>query len=329
MSQDFNELYYKELQPTVDKLDSERQFGRNLIIFAGLLFFVAFYFYWQAELNKAAYEDPRRIGRISIYFFAGGAVMCLWGYSVFKNFKKTFKELVTKKIIEKFFPMLSYDGKSGLSSILYTSSNIFRTHYDRYIAEDLIQGKLGSTYLEFSEVHTQYKTTTYTSKGGTRTQWHTIFKGVFVFADFHKNLLSETYVFPDVAESWLGNWVGGALQKLSGAMSNRGQRQQLDNPEFESKFVVYGKDPQETRYVLTPKMMESILRLETNWGSRPYFSFKDGKVYIALPTSKDFFDPPFWTKVSFTELVQTIENVKSIIAIVEELDLNTRIWSKV
>ena len=58
---------------------------------------------------------------------------------------------------------------------------------------DVNYGKIGSTQVEFSEIHAEYKTEYRDSKGRRRVNWHTIFKGLLFSVDFNKhfNVLSK------------------------------------------------------------------------------------------------------------------------------------------
>ena len=69
----------------------------------------------------------------------------------------------------------------------------------RYTGDDYVKGKIGDTYIEFSEIHSEYKT-----QNNKQTTWHIIFKGLFFIANFNKNFKSETLVLPDVAQKAFG-----------------------------------------------------------------------------------------------------------------------------
>ncbi|HAN79364.1 MAG TPA: hypothetical protein DCQ31_17155, partial [Bacteroidales bacterium] len=84
----------------------------------------------------------------------------------------------------------------------------------------------------------EYKTESTDSKGRRQTQWHTIFKGVFFIADFNKNFKTETIVLNDNWEGILGRFAR-KIQKLN---ISRPKLIQLENPEFEKMFQVFGED---------------------------------------------------------------------------------------
>jgi len=223
-------------------------------------------------------------------------------------------------------PGLRYDPDGHISPEQFRASGIFNHSIDRFQGEDYVAGRIGATAIEFSELHAQYKTTTSTGKT-TQTHWHTIFRGLFVIADFNKEFRGMTVVLPDVAEKALG-WLG---QKLQDAFDfvRRGELVKLEDPEFEREFAVYGDDQVEARYVLSPSLMERLLAFKRKAGRQVYFAFVRSKAYIAITTRRNMFEPRWFGAMADRELVeQYLRDLRFAAGIVEDLDLNTRIWTK-
>lgn len=143
-------------------------------------------------------------------------------------------------------------------------------------------------------------------------------------ADFNKNFSGTTYVLPDTAEKLFGSF-GQSLQKFSG----RGDLVKLENQEFEKRFVVYGSDQVEARYILTPAIMEAMVNLAGRFGNSVYFSFVDSRIYFARSFSHGLFEPNlFRSGVNFNDAKEMFELFGMISILVQELNLNTRIWTK-
>ena len=119
----------------------------------------------------------------------------------------------------------------------------------------MVSGKADKTSFYFAEVHAEYKTET-TTKNGTQTHWHNIFKGILFTADFNKNFNGVTVVRPKDFGSSMGAWFSKNLFSFGSK-----NLIQLENIDFEKTFVTYGADQVEARYILTPSMMERILAL--------------------------------------------------------------------
>jgi len=236
-----------------------------------------------------------------------------------KGYNSDFKERVIKNIVNFIDPNLSYHPDSCIPEFLYMSSKLFPRTTDRYRGDDLVQGKIGETEIKFSEIHSEYKTQ---SKNGTN--WHTIFKGLFFVADFNKRFKSETRVLPDVAQKMFGNIVGNFFQNLN---KFRGELIKMDDPEFEKLFVVYGKDQIEARYILSPSLMKRVTEFKKKTKKDIYLSFINNNIFVAITYYKNLFEPKiFSTLINFDVIKEYYEDMALAISIVEELNLNTRIW---
>jgi hypothetical protein len=181
---------------------------------------------------------------------------------------------------------------------------------------------IGETKIMFSEVHAEEKYTTTDSKGNQTTHWRTIFLGVCFLADFHKEFRSPVTVMPDVAEKNFG-WLGKKLQHLGGNV------QRMESPEFEKHFVVRGADAVEARYLLTPSMQERLLALRGRLGRGLLVGFRDSHVWLAIPNATNWFEGDLKMPASYRSQAKLLMGqLRSCFQIVDELDLNTRIWSK-
>ena len=132
---------------------------------------------------------------------------------------------------------------------------------------------MGKTSLEFSEVHAQHVSTD--SEG--RRQTSTVFKGLFLVADFNKSFKGKTFVLPDTAEKLFGS-IGSMLQSWNAA---RGELIKMEDVAFEREFVVYGDDQIEARYILSTSLMERFsLQGKSNRPVR--LSFIGNNVHVAI-----------------------------------------------
>lgn len=221
-----------------------------------------------------------------------------------------YKDEVLKPIVEAQFPGIIYEDRQYISERMFNASNIF-SNPDRFKGEDLFSGKLEATAFTFSEVHAEEKHESKDKDGNTTTSYSTIFKGLFLIADFNKEIQNETYVY-----SSGGKWF------------SRFKRVRLEDPVFEDRFNVYSDDQVEARYVLTPKIMNRIVELEDRFGANLYLSFRGYNVYIAISESYDMFEASIHDEVNFNQIERFLAEVNSILAIINDLDLNLRIWTK-
>lgn len=236
-----------------------------------------------------------------------------------------FKHQVVSPIVQYISSDLTYHPQRGISESRFQASGIFKHRIDRYRCEDLVEGTVGQTRIEFSELHAEYKTEHRDSKGHRRTEWHTIFKGLFFIADFNKHFHGRTTVLPDTAENLFGRF-GQKLQEIG---KSHGELVKLEDPEFEKAFAVYSNDQVEARYILSPALMRRMLDFKNKTGEKVYFSFIGGEVYIGLSSTKDRFEPKLFSTVLDIELAREfVEDLQLALDVVKDLNLNTRIWTK-
>ena len=254
----------------------------------------------------------------------GIAVVAFIHSSNAKSYRTAFKTLIIARLVSAIGPQLSYVANGYISEGDFRASQLFRSP-DRYNGEDLVNGQHGETQLRFSEIHAEYRTRD--SKG--RTQWHTIFRGLFFIADFNKQFMGITMVLPDTAERLFGGF-GQSLQALGTKLSfsNR-ELVKLEDPEFEQQFVVYATDQIEARYLLSMSLMRRLLDFRHKAGCEVRAAFVASQLYVALPLNENLFEPPmFGAALDVASLDQYVEQLRFVLGIVDDLDLNTRIWSK-
>jgi hypothetical protein len=173
-------------------------------------------------------------------------------------------------------------------------------------------------------VHAEDKTRSSDRTGHRRDRYRTIFKGLFFIGDFNKKFYGKTVVLPDGAERLLGS-LGSFLQSVN---RSRGELIRMDNPEFEKLFVVYGDDQVESRYVLSTSLMQRILDFRKKTGRQLYMSFVGSQVFVAIPYKRALFEPSVFSRVtSFKGAHEHFEDLNLALGIVDDLNLNTRIWA--
>jgi hypothetical protein len=257
-------------------------------------------------------------------FLCLSAASSVYRYLV-AGYANRFKLKVIKRIVEFLDPGLAYQPGGHISKAQFHSSRIFERYPDRMEGDDLVRGKLGITNVEFSEVHAWYKGEPTGRHGTGQRKHHSIFKGIFFVADFNKVLYGKTVVLPDTAERVLGG-IGSLLQSLN---RSRGELIRMDHPEFEKFFVVYGDDQIESRYVLSTSLMQRILDFRKKTGKKLYLSFVGSQVFVAIPYRRSLFEPKVLSGITgFKGVRQYFDDLQLALGIVDDLNLNMRIWAQ-
>jgi len=306
--EELRQYYNTALLPELRVLEEERKKALNKIILSATIIipFAVFLVY----IFKHPF--PAILGIMGI---AG----LTWVFT--RDYVSKFKVGIIEKVVTCVDGNLKYSKSGRIPQNTFTASKLFKHRVDRYLGDDYVQGKLGQTEVEFSEIHAQYVTRD--SKG--RSSYHTIFKGLFFVADFNKEFKGVTVILPDVAEKMFGG-LGSMFQSWN---KDRGQLIKLEDPEFEKMFVVYGEDQVEARYILSTSLMKRITDFKKKTKRQIYLSFIKSNIFVAISYQRNLFEPRvFRTLLSFIPIQQYFEDLQLAVGIVEDLNLNTRIWSK-
>lgn len=241
------------------------------------------------------------------YLVVGGlfGLPTLIKISMRKGITSLFKQNFIIPALTKLRPNLNYFPGDGVSLATFNKSNLF-ANPDRYSGEDLFQGIHHKTSFSFSEVHAEKK-----HENKNSSSYSNIFKGLFMVADFNKHIKNETYVFTKG-----GKWF------------SKFKRVRLENPDFEDNFKVYSDNAIEARYILTPSLMMKILELERTFNAQLFLSFIGSNIYIALENSNNYFEPNLDSEITVQMVEGIVAEIDACVGIIDELDLNTRIWTK-
>lgn len=334
--QEFYAFYQSTLKPFVESLEEERKKLVKLVYIAAALavgFLILYGSMGESTvtttdlgpgMGKSVSHTSSWVNALFYVAIAGGAGYYFWYRPKWKDFTSRFKTEVISRIVTFTNENLTYNPTEGISRIEFLKSSIFDTGGDRFLSEDLVTGKVGNTSIKFSEVHTQDKKEIKSEGVSAFKRWVTLFRGVVFIADFNKHFNGRTVVLTDQAEK---NWgsIGSLFQKMN---SSHGSMVKMENTEFEKAFVVYSTDAIEAHYILTPTLMERIVALRSKF-SGIQLAFYNSVVFISIPYKENLFEANLFESLTFNYSMEKYHyQVKMFMGIVEELNLNTRIWTK-
>lgn len=318
-SASFDQLYNTRLRPELETLEQSRKAVLTTfrVALAILLTEIPLVLLAMTMGHPAAYLLTVPSLLISIFKFID--------YGKKKTaYAQTFKAKVIGNMVKTMSEQLVYTPGACISVNEYVASGIFRSRIDRYTGDDLIAGTLGATAVKFSEIHHEEKHVTTDSKGHRQESWVTIFKGIFFIADFNKNFNGKTFIGPDVGDGFFG--IGRLFEQW---VSGKGEVVRLENPEFEKYFTAYSTDQVEARYILSTTMMERLAEFRKKVNGRLNLSFVGSNVYIALSLQESLFEPKVFSSGLQQEyLKKYFDYLQLITGIVDDLNLNLRIWGK-
>ncbi len=347
--EEIRNLYETQLRQELLGLEKERkkvQIWYNLsyivafipiMIFTLFFLFGAFYFFLSILFSfpslrdlSNSYDNSANNGTLfSFSYPVGFFLFLLYFVSPFvfqsignrkkKVYQTIYKKEVVSWLVHAINPEWSYQPDAYISEQEYLSSNLLLKPEFSYKGDDLISGVIENTDFRCSELYVA-------GISKNKKDRNTIFKGLFFHADFNKVFSGQTYIIPSSMES-LGKWVGIEMPKTQEFIDV--ELVKMENSEFKKYFKVYATDQTEARYILTPTIMEALVKLRKKYNRRLYLSFSNKRVYCAFSFIEDLFEPKvFKSGVNFS-YIETMYNLFTINAvIIKELNLNTRIWTK-
>ena len=225
------------------------------------------------------------------------------------NLAKEAKSLIVIPIAEQLGLNFTADPGPVASIIRHKEVGVV-PGWDRAKYEDYITGARREVNFELFEAHLEERRTTTDSKGRTRTTWVTVFRGQCLRLDFHKTFYGRTLVTRDAG---FFNRFGGGGKGM--------QRAGLEDPTFEKIFEVYTTDQVESRYLLTPDVMQKLVDIEKVFkGGRLKACFDGGECLITVQGG-NLFEPGSMFKPldSADRVRELLEDFNAVFNIIDEI----------
>jgi len=315
-----------ELLKKLSKLDNSRKSGlfSSWIIFAIIpVFLFALYFIGFKFRNSTNY--------ISIVFTFFG-FMCLVSFSMVllnrKNksipFEVSFKEEIIKPFIQFINPDFIYKRLGYVNRTEFLNMGFFTDENYKVNGNDQVIGKYKDVLFQFCDL-TVTKSPVLKSKNQ---QDDLVFCGNYFMAKFNKPFIAETYIMPkySVKENILGSDFDTSNYIDSWEL---GENVKLEDPEFSSMYKVLSHDQIEARYILTPTFMEKIKSIQRKTKGKLLISFRNDIMYIGNNNGFDYFEPDFYKTLKNKDvLMDYYQEIIDLLTIIDDLNLNIKIWKK-
>lgn len=314
---ELTDFYYKTLHPTLQELEKERKQLRHRIIVVGVIYSLVVLLL-AVTISPLVNETSDIVYFTGFAYFALGAIIYKF---LIKDYTSQFKQSIIKPLIHAIDEKLAYNAEHHLSEHLFERSDLFGAP-DRMNGNDYVRGNIDGTNIEFSDLHAEKRHRN--SKG--KDNWSTIFRGLFIVAEFNKNFHGKTVILPDTAQSTFGNLIGNWLQSKN---FTRDELVKMDDNNFEKEFVVYSSDQIEARYILSHALMKKLLLFKEKSKRPVYISFIGNHIHMAIYYDKDLFEPSvFRSLLEYKIAMEYVNTLHLAISIVDELKLNQKLWSK-
>lgn len=335
---------------SVKKIAESKKFPKSLLpkgCISGILLLILFFIIWIVAEFKFA------IGLVVAYFVYKYIIKQkkkeFYTTTILRN---EFKNKILPQISKKVYSEVEYTFKHKVESKHIKESDLFETGiFDEdkewIEAEDFFEGTIDTIDFQFFEMIHYVKGLTvkrgilsllfiaidifllpddddddggglFSTIDTSKTKKN--FRGFFLYADFHKSFDGEVSIKSK-----------SPLKRLKTVFSKTTlPLVSLDNDTINKKFEVRASNEHLAYYLLNPKFLESIVAISNAIGDKLRISLKNGKLFLAIPVEKNFFENIVITNKSIK--ASTYNDVLKEVAIIKELltslHFNNRIWLK-
>lgn len=307
--QSFESFMQSELVPAAEALESQRLTQRSKLVKQAWGFGVLVAASIPLSMQMQSYGWTIMISIVS-------ALVLGITYSRSAKLNRQFKTGIAPLLVRRVCGAdARYTPFEGIPLPDFELTGLWNRKPNRYKATDGISGKRDKTSYRFCEINAEYEVETRVRHGNswsTEMDVQTIFTGVLFQADFNKT------------------FDGQLIVKRCGLEENMETPSiGVDHKDFSQRFEVYGSELELAANILSPELMEALLKLDDQFRNKLEFSFLNGMIYIAHSTLDDRLESSMWTSYLDQESVRSsIVHLEQWVSVVDFLDLNRRVWSK-
>ncbi|MBO0593911.1 DUF3137 domain-containing protein [Cellulophaga sp. E16_2] len=267
--------------------------------------------------------------------------------------QEEFKTDILPRLIKSVYPTISYHQKYKTDNAALKAANFFSKDFwqeeGRLSGEDALKGRYKNVDFELAEL------THYIEVLSQRGWFISIFLGLFMFisetlADVIFGILD---IFGDKTiskskQNFRGLFLYADFHKdFEGEIILRTRRKSIlekiiaptmylekvipENSAVNEKYEVYATSKQLGYYALSPTIIEAIEKITKELQADVSLKLKDGKLYLIIPLEHNFFEI-YKVKnniIKANTKKDILWELQSVKYLIETLNLETRIWSKI
>ncbi|WP_241091431.1 DUF3137 domain-containing protein [Campylobacter showae] len=238
-----------------------------------------------------------------------------------EEYRSFYKNVFVSTVIADIDSNFTYEPQKGISANEFYKSGIYRRV--NFYGEDQISGTYANVKFQLSEAIKIEKK--YDSNGSKNPYLALLrvskviydeymdFNGTVLVCEFYKNFKGQTIL----ADKKVLN------TKISG------EKEILDDTDFNKEFRVFTDDKIEARYLLSPAFMRRLHDVKIKFDGAVSLSaaFMDDKFYLFLNGAKDRFESSLFAQSPSLADVQTIKyEISQLLRIIYELNLSLDVY---
>lgn len=307
---DFESFYTERLGPLINNLKAEAGAAGNWGIIAPATTFIAVVTFAVYQLGYV-----EQYSGFALFFFIIALPVSIYYYTNRKEkYTQHFKETIIKEIINYLHPGIIYKPDELITKKEYKWSGLFRSNFDHYDGDDLMEGVYKNVFFRCSELCT-------TNKGIGRGSTQTIFKGLFFVANINKIFTAGTYIWP-AGKQPTGGSIADERYRLMHLPNLCKIKMEYASTAFQNNFSVYSTNPSEAGAILTTAMLTSLVNFKQQIERDIAVSFVAGRCYVAISIKEDLLEPSGFDTDDREEVKKYFFTILLVLSIINQLQLN-------
>ena len=238
-----------------------------------------------------------------------------------EEYRSFYKNVFVSTVVADIDSNFTYEPHKGISAKEFYKSGIYRRV--NFYGEDQISGTYANVKFQLSEAIKVEKT--YDSNGS-KDPYLALLRVSKVIYDEYMDF-SGTVLVCEFYKNFKGQTILADKKVLNTKIS--GEKEILDDTEFNNEFRVFTDDKIEARYLLSPGFMQRLREVKQGFDSAVSLSaaFMDDKFYLFLNGAKDrfessLFDPP--PSLSDTQAIK--DEILRLLRVIDELNLSLDVY---
>lgn len=296
----------EKLSRDLDNLEKlRRSVERTMIVFAVLTVVISV-----AVFLTFAYLD----GSTNVFYVS--LLPIILGAAISKKkkrpYKKLYNEVIVRSVFERYFDIEEFNSDYGVPVSAIKNTRMIKIG-NEYESNDFLSGKYKGTNFYQSDVCIREVVNT-----GKATQTITYFKGRWMIFDFNKNFNCDLLIHEK-------NFKYADHRK--NLFSKEFEKIQFENTQFNKVFESYTDNEQEAFYIITPHIMDAMMKLREKTDGALIFCFCRNQVHIGVNNMRDAFEPPIFHPIDVeTAIADISEDIDLITRFVDELNLDRKVY---
>ena len=242
-------------------------------------------------------------------------VMLICGSKLLKNYKKYYKDVFIKSVIQQAFPGATYEPEQGFQKSMISETGLMMMG-NIYHSEDYIRGVCNDVEFERADMLIQDESTD--SDGNTYTTNY--LRGRWMIFESNKTFVADLQI---IQKGF------GYAKKKKGFFTRKTERRhelKTEDEQFNRMFQCMCQDDAEAFYLLTPGVLQSLMQLAQTMDGKVMVGFVDNRIHVAVNSNKDSLEPPVMHAVSDKEVAEVQNEIRAVTSFIAGLKLERKIF---